>query len=286
MNKTFGVYELVINTDHGKMFYVGSTAQTFKKRYQQHLNNLTKGIHHNHYLQNLWNKYKNIEFRILEVCDDRETVALREQYWYETKLPDSLINHGSPLPNPCLGTHHSEETRKKLSISHTNPSPEIRKRYSESHIGKKLTPEQKEKIASANRGRKRSPEFCKRLSEIKKKQSKETKRKISIANTGNVPSKEHRKAMSQSQRKRFKNPKEVEKARIGTLNYFQRHKEQKTHTRLPDDIWAEDLYSTGQMKYSEAYEYLNSKIESGEMISLWVFDQGIRKKVFRKVNQK
>ena len=285
MNKTFGVYELVINTDHGEMFYVGSTAQTFKRRYQQHLNNLLKGVHHNHHLQNLWNKYQNIEFRIVEVCDSRETVALREQYWYEVKSPDSLINHGSPLPNPCLGTHHSEETRKKLSISHTNPSPEIRKRYSESHLGKTIPPEQRKKIGLAHKGRKMSEEFCQRMSEIKKNQSEETRKKIGLAHKGKYPTEEQRQNLSEGQKRRFTDKEEVEKARQGTVDYFARHKELKTHTRLPGDIWAKDLIGPDKMGYHEAYEYLNAKKVSGELICVWVFDQGIRKSVFRMVDQ-
>lgn len=284
MKNSFGVYELTVNTDHDSKYYIGSTTVTFYRRYQQHLYNLKSGTHHNHYLQNLWNKYQNIYFKVLEVCLDKNVVAQREQFWIETKDPETLINHGPALPNPCLGTHHSEETRKKLSISHTNPSAEIRKHYSESHIGEKHTPEQIEKIRAANTGRKHSKEFCERLSEIKKNQSKETLKKIALANTGKVRTAEQRQKMADAQKQRFANPEEVNKTRHGTIDYFAQHREMKTHTRLPGDIWAKDLIGPDKMGYREAYEYLNAKKASGELISIWVFDQGIRKRVFRKAS--
>ena len=59
LDKT-GVYKIV-NLVNGKI-YIGSTAQSFKKRGVQHYGELVRGIHKNSYLKYSWNKYgeKNI----------------------------------------------------------------------------------------------------------------------------------------------------------------------------------------------------------------------------------
>lgn len=277
----FGIYAIVIETSDGPKYYVGSTTRCFKNRYGQHMGNLRKGVHHNHYLQNLWNKYQNIEFRELEVCATRDEIYDKEQRWIETIEPDRLINHGPALPNPCLGTKHSKETRRRLSVSHTNPSPEIRKRYSDGHKGKCLPEEQRKKIGEAHRGRKHTPEIRAKMSEVKKHQSRETRAKISKAKTGRAASEEHRKSLGIAQSRRFENPEERNKSRAGTLAYFERHREQGTHTRLPDDFTSEEYRISRGLSHKAKLKNLREMRNSGEIMPVWVFDHGERKLIYR-----
>lgn len=63
-----GIYAFV-NKING-MFYIGS-ATIFRKRWDLHLNELRKNKHKNPYLQNVYNKYGEINFQfiILEYCE-------------------------------------------------------------------------------------------------------------------------------------------------------------------------------------------------------------------------
>lgn len=58
-----GIYKIVINNKT----YVGSSLD-IKKRLRQHRRELRKNIHDNRYLQNLYNKYNNATYEILEKC--------------------------------------------------------------------------------------------------------------------------------------------------------------------------------------------------------------------------
>lgn len=97
LDKT-GVYKIV-NLVNGKI-YVGSTAQSFKKRGVQHYSDLVRGVHKNSYLKHSWNKYgeKNFKFEIVEFCESSDTLT-REQYWLDfTKSYDKTIGYNiNPL---------------------------------------------------------------------------------------------------------------------------------------------------------------------------------------------
>lgn len=97
LDKT-GVYRIV-NLVNSKV-YIGSTAQSFKKRGVQHYSDLVRGVHKNSYLKHSWNKYgeKNFKFEIVEFCDSQDTLT-REQYWLDfTKSYDKTVGYNiNPL---------------------------------------------------------------------------------------------------------------------------------------------------------------------------------------------
>ena len=74
----------------------------------------------------------------------------------------------------------SEQSRKKMSDAHKNPSEETRKRMSE-----------------ASKGRTHSEETKKRMSEVHKNISEETRRKLSEAHKGKTRSEETRRKISE-----------------------------------------------------------------------------------------
>lgn len=118
-----GVYQIQIG-DH---IYIGSAASKlgFRVRWNRHISDMNNGVHHSIVLQRCFNKYKEAEFTILEVCDSADCIA-REQFYINTLKPDMNIlptagsNLGSKRPS-WKGKKHSEETKLKIGIAHSIP---------------------------------------------------------------------------------------------------------------------------------------------------------------------
>lgn len=82
-----GVYRFWCN-EHS---YIGS-AKDFKHRLSTHINTMKRGTHHNHTVQNVFNKYglDLFTFEILEYCEV-DDLLVRETYYIQTLKPD--MNH-------------------------------------------------------------------------------------------------------------------------------------------------------------------------------------------------
>lgn len=105
--------------------------------------------------------------------------------------------------NPNYGKHHTEETKKKISMTHKGKIPwnkgmkgcfseETRRKISEGNKGKTISEETRKRISEGHKGvfaGNKHPFFGKHLSE-------ETRRKISEANKGKPVSEEHRLKLS------------------------------------------------------------------------------------------
>lgn len=78
-----GIYQIenIIN----KKKYIGQSYD-IHKRWKDHKSLLNRNKHHNHHLQNAWNKYgeKNFTFTIVEQCAPNKKNQ-KEQYWIKTK---------------------------------------------------------------------------------------------------------------------------------------------------------------------------------------------------------
>ena len=106
-----GVY-VIRNIKNGKV-YVGQT-NNLKLRKQNHFADLKANIHHNHHLQNVWNKYgkENFEFEVLEECP-LEKLDEVEIYWikfyesYNRKFGYNFELGGNNSPQ-------TQETRNKI----------------------------------------------------------------------------------------------------------------------------------------------------------------------------
>lgn len=94
--------------------YIGSSVK-FRKRMENHRNNLIKNKHHNIILQRVYNKYgvNLFEVSILELCEIDKLIE-REQYYIDNFNPKYNI---CKIAGSLLGYSPSEETRKKLSVS-------------------------------------------------------------------------------------------------------------------------------------------------------------------------
>ncbi len=186
LNQT-GIY-VIINRDTGKA-YIGSTSQSFRKRWNTHKSDLRKGKHHSPRLQNAWNKYTEFrfEFKILEVVPKEEWVDNKylldiEQIYLDTYQPEYNI---CKIANSLLGTKRSEEARLKMSVAQKGrvQSEDTKKRRSETlkNIGHKPSVECTYKATQTRLGVPRSEETKAKLrqSNLGKTLSKESRDKIS-----------------------------------------------------------------------------------------------------------
>ena len=110
-----GVYRFWCN-EHS---YIGS-AKDFKHRLNMHINTMKRGTHHNHTVQNVFNKYglDLFTFEILEYCKI-EDLLVRETYYIQILKPD--MNHVLD----AVRIERDQETIEKTRIS--------QKKYYETH---------------------------------------------------------------------------------------------------------------------------------------------------------
>lgn len=123
-----GVYRLYYK-DSNK-YYIGSTSQSFSKRFNTHLCELRKGNHHNQPLQRGYNKYgeDRLIMEPLIICD--KELALELELIAITSLRPEY--NASKTCTSRLGVKASKNTRKLMS---------------EAKKGRKLTEEHKQKIS-------------------------------------------------------------------------------------------------------------------------------------------
>lgn len=200
--KAFGVYSIVLHTNHGDMFYVGSTCRSFRERFNKHIRLLERNESHSKKLQAFWNKYKDgVEFRIVEVCSNPELVIDREQFYIDSIDKDHSLNLGPAFPNPMFGKHITPEMSKIVSGANRRRvfTPEMRLRLSEAQTGRKHPDATKEKIGRAHKGKTMSPE---------------TREKLRQANLGKKPSDATRAKMARSQLGRRHTQETIEKITV------------------------------------------------------------------------
>ena len=188
-----GIYKIESNLCPDRV-YIGSAAD-LDNRWYQHQWTLKRGSHANKKLQNHYNKYgkDDLMFSVIENCDKNDLVS-REQFYIDTITPSFNI---LPIAGSTLGFKCSDETRKKISESNKGirhfgrlVSEETRMKIRLSRKGKKMIPEQVEKMKKAITGLKRTEEtkIKMRLSNSRhmkgKHHSEEAKKKISEANSG------------------------------------------------------------------------------------------------------
>lgn len=105
---TTGIYKIT-NIKNNK-FYIGSTSESFLKRWNHHINSLRRGTHKNAHLQNAFNKYgeNSFKFEILETCS-KDLCLIREQVYLDTCTQENSYNINPSATALCK----TEETTNK-----------------------------------------------------------------------------------------------------------------------------------------------------------------------------
>jgi len=162
-SKGGGIYAITLKDGR---CYVGSTSQTFKKRWAEHRQRLKKGNHPNLHLIRAWRKYgeEAFVFTILEICDlSNELVRIeRENHWISKLNPEFNM---APVAGSVKGIKRREETKellREINIKYwqNNPRPkgykrpdEVAKAISEGRKGIQFTQEHVQNLSSALKGR-------------------------------------------------------------------------------------------------------------------------------------
>lgn len=121
-----GIYKIVI-ADH---FYIGSS-NNIMNRLRTHRNSLLNQCHHNHTMQNCFNKYglEALMFEVVEECSE-DMILDREGYYINTLKPD--MNHilDPTRPTPDEETiQRAKITRKQNNILLNRRASNIKKVY-------------------------------------------------------------------------------------------------------------------------------------------------------------
>jgi group I intron endonuclease len=145
-----GIYQ-IIDVETGK-FYIGST-QNFKTRKSKHFSLLKRNIHDNRMLQGIYNKGRELSFKIYIICQKDDLFEL-EQKCINILKPQ--LNLAYCVEAPFKDRKHSFETLEKMKIKalrgDENPTkrPEVRKKMSENN--RMRLPGSRETISGENHG--------------------------------------------------------------------------------------------------------------------------------------
>ena len=219
-----GSIYMITNTENGKA-YIGKTAYDVKVRCVKfHL-----GGHGSQLVKQAVDKYGKDTFAI-EILHD----GIIPEF-LDTLEIEAIAKHNTVAPNGYNltlggdGGTPSPEIRQKISEAKKGRkvSLESRRKMSESKKGKKLSAEHCQKISQSNKGKTFSEEARQKISKARKGKplSLEHRRKLSEARKGRKLSEEHRRNISKSSKGRKHTPesrKKMSKAKKGKSNYAKR----------------------------------------------------------------
>ena len=155
-----GIYAIVqLSTG---LRYIGSSVY-IANRWARHRMHLRRGDHHNGRLQRSWNKYSEEDFRfeVIEFAEPEDLLTV-EQRWLDTS-PWELFNMRK-IAHTSRGVKHTPELCKNFSIARKKiwaergPPPNFREAQLAYAIGSKHSEETKAKMSKSHSGRKKSDE--------------------------------------------------------------------------------------------------------------------------------
>jgi group I intron endonuclease len=188
-----GVYA-IRNAPGGKL-YVGSTADSLRRRWRRHRRELRGGRHGNRKLQLAWDLFGEsaFGFDVLETCGPALCLE-REQHWIDTlKAADGQFGYNlCPVAGNSLGRKFTDESLEKVRETNkrVRADPKVRAKLSEALRRTWDDPQGRAERTEANR-RRVTPAFRAKRSEGQKKKWEDP---------------EYRRRMSEAIRKRFEDP--------------------------------------------------------------------------------
>ena len=173
--------------------YIGSSIN-IENRISLHKNMLKNNKHHSTKLQHSYNKHgeNNFLFEIIEECDENLLLEKEQNYIDILNSFNDGYNCSKNSSNPMLGRKHSEESKIKMSKSQSGENHPL--------FGKNLSAEHKEKLRLAGLGRIQS-ELTKQLiskNQKGKKLKPEQIQKIIDSHTGKKLTENHKNKISES----------------------------------------------------------------------------------------
>lgn len=195
------IYKVTNNIN--QKVYIGKTSRTLEERKKEHISHIKS---ENYYFHNALRKYgvENFTWEIIEEVE-QELENERERYWIEYYQSYENKDKGYNLTPGGEGYKLSEETKQKISKANTGKvrTPEMRKRLSEVKLKLhfKHSEEAKQKMGTMRKGRKLSPETIEKLKQVER--TPEWKEKISKALKGRIVSEETRAKISESAKDHF-----------------------------------------------------------------------------------
>lgn len=229
-----GIYAIT-NLTTGKR-YIGSS-NNVKKRWNGHLSLLVRNRHYNKHLQRAWNKYggADFDFTIVEECC-KGALTERELFWVVRNDPEYNMSKEIGRPPSSLGRFLTEETRRKISMSHKGlrHSLETKRKMSEIHTGLVASPETKKRMSELLRGNKR----C-----LGKHHSEETRMKISKATKGRASIRKGKKLSEETKRR-------MSAAMMGNKNSLGIRFSDEHKRRIGESLTGRHLSEEARMKMS------------------------------------
>ena len=109
-----GIYRIQI----GPYYYLGQS-QDLKKRKREHVYYLKKGTHHNNFMQRVYDKYQEYEFKTMIECDIDQLNHLEQSALDIHCGYDDCMNIAKDAEATWRGLNHSEESKSKMSEAKT-----------------------------------------------------------------------------------------------------------------------------------------------------------------------
>jgi group I intron endonuclease len=190
-----GIYQFRISRPEGYRFYIGHAA-SLRKRRNDHLSSLRRGVHKNARMQRAFSKYGEnaFSFEVLLVCE-KSAKALE---MYEKRIIDRyhprhhLYNICLDCVGSKLGVRQSAEHRAKIGSANKGRKPsasciEAVKKGAKKRIGRKYSPERIAKGLATKRANAERDGYWTNPASVAKMAKTLTGRKLSV---------EHRSAIS------------------------------------------------------------------------------------------
>lgn len=150
-------YIYKIENDVNGKYYLGSTINP-ESRMMHHFAALRSGKHHSRHLQRAFDKYgeEHFHFCIIEECDAEDRISVEQKYLDSMDLSTEMFYNVSPVASNCVlvGEKNGMWGRR----GEDNPN-----------FGRKNTKESIERMSAIHKGRPKTLEHRKHLSESKKK---------------------------------------------------------------------------------------------------------------------